>query len=60
MDVEACKSLLAAAMNNPIPKSVVLGPPAPWGLGYNGTKQNGDWGAICREWWLLRLPFCPW
>lgn len=27
MDVEACRSLLA--MNNPVPESVVLGPPAP-------------------------------
>lgn len=36
-----------------------MDPPAPWGLGYNGTKQNGDWGAICHEWWLLGVPFGP-
>lgn len=47
-------------MNNPLPESAVLGLPAPRGLGYNGTKDNGDWGAICHEWWLLGVPFSPW
>jgi len=59
MDMEACRSLLAAEMNDPVPAGDVLGPPARWGLGYGGTRWHGDQG-IHHKWRLLVMPFSPW
>lgn len=59
MDREACRFLLAAVMNDPVPAGDALGPPARWGLGYGGTRYDGDQGAIYHERWLPVVQFGP-
>lgn len=56
MDMEACTSLLAAMMSDPVPAGDKLDAPALWGLGYGGTRQDGHQGATHHEQWLLVMP----